>query len=71
MPTNTAPRPPDRDGLSCAHPAKHVFAWIAYDGMLCAGCSACGVVLAGAADPIEHPEPTGQLLDECHQPRSE
>lgn len=37
---------------SCRHPAWRVFAWIAADGALCAGCCDCGAVLAGEAKPL-------------------
>lgn len=42
---------------ACAHPAGRVYAWVVRDEYgrptLCAGCSACGTVLAGEAEPIE------------------
>lgn len=33
----------------CKHPKHRIFAWVAYDGTICAGCCDCGTVLAGAA----------------------
>jgi len=33
----------------CGHPPERIYAWIAYDGVLCAGCCDCGRVLTGAA----------------------
>jgi hypothetical protein len=42
----------------CQHPPTRHYAWVAYDGILCIGCCACGEVLKGAADepaqPSEH-----------------
>jgi len=42
----------------CEHPARRVYAWVARDEygapVLCAGCCACGEVLAGAAERSEH-----------------
>jgi len=37
------------DPAVCKHPARRIYAWIAYDGTFCAGCCDCGAVLAGAA----------------------
>lgn len=37
---------------TCPHPAWRVFAWIAADGALCAGCCDCGEVLAGEAGAL-------------------
>lgn len=31
----------------CPHPPRRNFAWFAYDGTLCVGCSECGEVLKG------------------------
>jgi hypothetical protein len=33
----------------CRHPAHRIFAWMAYDGELCATCCHCGAVLKGAS----------------------
>lgn len=53
----------------CAHPARRVFGWVAYDGTLCAGCCACGEVLAGAADPLTESAPARRLLGEPNDRR--
>lgn len=44
------------EGGACQHPAWRVFAWIAVDGSLCAGCCDCGEVLAGEAQPLSDAE---------------
>lgn len=43
---------PNAAERNCPHPARRIFAWVAYDGSLCAGCCECGTVLAGEAQPL-------------------
>ncbi len=31
----------------CPHPPTRLYTWIAFDGVLCVGCCACGTVLKG------------------------
>ena len=35
----------------CTHPPARLFAWFAYDSVLCVACCDCGEVLDGAAKP--------------------
>jgi uncharacterized membrane protein len=37
-------------GRVCKHPPERLFVWVAYDGTVCAGCTACGAVVAGEAN---------------------
>ena len=36
----------------CNHPPTRLYAWFAYDGTLCVGCTECGQVLRGAIPPV-------------------
>lgn len=45
----------------CRHPPSRHFAWVAYDGVLCVGCCACGKVLKGA---YERPEEDVSSVEE-------
>jgi hypothetical protein len=40
----------DEEEPPCPHPIKRQYAWIAYDGIVCIGCCACGIILKGASD---------------------
>jgi hypothetical protein len=34
----------------CNHPPTRLYAWNAFDGVLCVACCDCGAVLKGAAE---------------------
>jgi len=52
-----------RSTTGCSHPPERIYAWWAYNcrtgkkDILCAGCCACGQVLAGAAEDDEEATP--------------
>lgn len=37
------------DPATCLHPLTRQYAWVAYNGVMCIACCACGAVLRGAS----------------------